>query len=264
MNSIFIIRSSTFVGMLLVLSLLQFKIPSRPFTPKRFHFTISNLALVLFNNVFLALIPLVPYQAALISQSSTYGLFNQLSLPLWGNLIAGLLLLDLLIYFQHRLFHRIPFLWRLHSMHHIDPMLDTSSGLRFHPLEILISNFIKVGAVLLLGIAPLTVAVFEILLNALAMFNHSNIAIPDKLEHRINKILITPALHTIHHSKRLKETNSNYGFSVPWWDKLFHTFIAEGKHSQENIHIGTLPMPDQKYQLFPGMLIQPFLRKSKD
>jgi sterol desaturase/sphingolipid hydroxylase (fatty acid hydroxylase superfamily) len=145
-------------------------------------------------------------------------------------------------------------------MHHIDPMLDVTSGLRFHPIEIIISNFIKVGAIFMIGINPAAVIIFEVSLNGLSMFNHSNIKINNKLEKVLNKVLITPALHTIHHSKILEETNSNFGFSVPWWDKLFHTFNSTGMYLQNEIRIGTVPMPDIKYQLFPGMLIQPFLK----
>lgn len=144
-------------------------------------------------------------------------------------------------------------------MHHIDPMLDTTSGLRFHPIEIILSNFIKISSILVLGISPVDVIIFEVVLNGLSMFNHSNLHIPKPLEVILNKVLITPALHTIHHSKIMEETMSNYGFSVPWWDKVFGTFCAMGKFPQEKIHIGTLPMPKEKYSLFPGMLVQPFI-----
>ena len=144
-------------------------------------------------------------------------------------------------------------------MHHVDPMLDTTSGLRFHPIKIILSNFIKIITILVLGIAPATVLIFEVVLNALSMFNHSNLNIPEPLERVLNKVLITPALHTIHHSIIIKETQSNYGFSVPWWDKIFGTFYAKGKYPQAKIHIGMIPMPEEKYSLFPGMLVQPFL-----
>lgn len=122
-----------------------------------------------------------------------------------------------------------------------------------------LSNFIKIITILVLGIAPATVLIFEVVLNALSMFNHSNLNIPEPLERVLNKVLITPALHTIHHSKIIKETQSNYGFSVPWWDKIFGTFCAKGKYPQAKIHIGIIPMPEEKYSLFPGMLVQPFL-----
>jgi len=269
MPDIINVRPLIFILVLSSCLLLQWKIPSRKVTKDRWKFTFSNLAIVLFNNIVISLLPLIPYQTAVFASDNNYGLINFLlnnypnlkEIPLVITLftIISIIILDITIYFQHRLFHKNKFLWKLHSMHHIDPMLDVTSGLRFHPLEILISNFIKVFIVLIFGIPPIAVLIFEIALNSLAMFNHSNININPKIEIVLNKILITPALHTIHHSKIFTETNSNYGFSVPWWDKLFHTFKANGKYQQKDIHIGTLPMPDEKYQLFPKMLIQPFI-----
>lgn len=258
-----IIRGAIFVSVLAICIILQW-VPSRPFDKGRSKFMASNLGMVIFNNVVIGLLPLIPYQMAIIAQDNSYGLFNILikstSFRIVG-LVLGIAVLDIVIYFQHRMFHKVGFLWRLHSMHHIDPMLDVTSGLRFHPLEIVISNFIKVVTIVIIGINPLAVVIFEIALNGLAMFNHSNIKINDRIEKVLNKLLITPALHTIHHSKIYEETNSNYGFSVPWWDKRFGTFKPNGKYVQNEIRIGTVPMPDEKYQLFPGMLIQPFLSK---
>ncbi|MCH4891395.1 sterol desaturase family protein [Acidaminobacter sp. JC074] len=253
-----LLRSISFVSVLMICSGLQFIIPCRKFESDRYKYMISNLVLVGFNNIILTFIPLIPFTAGIYAVDNKLGLFQIVKVPFVLEFILSLLILDVVIYFQHRLFHKVDFLWKLHAMHHIDPMLDTTSGLRFHPLEIIISNFIKVATILVFGITPLAVVSFEIALNLLAMFNHSNIKINKKLEHKINKILITPALHTIHHSKIKNETNSNFGFSVPWWDKLFNTFTAEGKYPQEKIHIGTLPMPGKTYQLFPGMLIYPF------
>ena len=267
MQTIIDIRPLIFVIVLAICLLFQWKIPARTPDKNRWKFMASNMGIVIFNNLLIAILPLIPYQTAIIAQNNRYGLINLIetnnSLITLLFTIVGIIILDLVIYFQHRLFHINFWLWKLHSMHHIDPMLDTTSGLRFHPLEILISNFIKVTTVIIFGIAPLSVIIFEIALNALAMFNHSNLDLNPKLERVLNKVLITPALHTIHHSKIFAETNSNYGFSVVWWDKLFHTFKSHGKYDQKHIHIGTKPMPSTKYQLFPGMLIQPFLKTKK-
>lgn len=262
METITLIRSISFIAVLIIMNILQLVIPSRSFDNHRWKFMISNLVLVGFNNFLLGFMPLIPYSIALLVITSKWGLLQIITLPGILNIIIGFLILDIVIYFQHRIFHELNWLWRLHSMHHIDPMLDATSGLRFHPLEIIMSNFIKVLTILIFGINPLTVVIFEITLNLLAMFNHSNIAINLKFENIINKILITPALHTIHHSKIIQETNSNYGFSVPWWDKLFGTFIDEGKYPQAEINIGTVPMPQKKYQFFPRMLFQPFIGKN--
>ena len=253
-----LIRSVSFAGVFIICMVLQWLMPSRKFKRDRWKYMISNIVLVAFNNLVLLLMPLIPYESSMYANERGLGLMNQLDLGVL-EIVTGFFLLDLVIYFQHRLFHKIPIFWKLHSMHHIDPMLDTTSGLRFHPIEIVLSNFIKILTVIALGIGPLTVIIFEIVLNGLAMFNHSNLNIPIAFENILNKFLITPALHTIHHSKIKEETMSNYGFSVPWWDKLFGTFCPKGKHPQERIDIGTFPMPEEKYILFPSMLIQPFI-----
>lgn len=268
MYRVTMIRSVSFVGML-VLSLVAQKLwPSRAMDHRRWQFMASNVGIVLFNNLVIGLLPIIPYQMAVVVKEQSWGLLNAINddspVILVIKVLMGIVLLDLVIYFQHRFFHTVDFLWRLHSMHHVDPMLDVTSGLRFHPLEIVISNFIKVGAIVLIGIMPLAVVIFEIGLNLFAMFNHSNIAIPPKAETIISKLLITPALHTIHHSKIWKETNANFGFSVPWWDQLFGTFIAKGKYDQRDIRIGTVPMPPRKWQLFPGMLLQPFMKNIEE
>jgi len=267
-----IIRGGFFLGGFIIFVVLQWIIPSRKFEKNRWKFALSNLGLVAVNNWMLILLPIIPYQAAVTAKENGIGIFNLTKdfglMTSLDNAVLGIVIialqiaiLDIAIYFQHRMFHHVDFLWRFHSMHHIDPMLDVTSGLRFHPIEIIISNFVKVGVILIMGITPMAVVIFEISLNFLAMFNHSNIRLPQWLERPISMILITPALHTIHHSKKRTETNSNYGFSVPWWDKLFGTFIAEGTKSQENIDIGTVPMPDQSLILFPGMLIYPFKKR---
>lgn len=255
-----LIRSISFAGVFIICMVLQWIIPSRKFKKDRWKYMISNIVLLAFNNFILLLMPLIPYKSSVYANEGNIGLMNQFDIGL-SEIIIGFFLLDIVIYFQHRIFHKLPILWKLHSMHHIDPMLDTTSGLRFHPIEIVLSNFIKVASILILGIAPITVIIFEVVLNGLAMFNHSNLYIPQKVEKIVNKILITPALHTIHHSKIMEETMSNYGFSVPWWDKIFATFCARGKLPQEKINIGSLPMPEEKYSLFPGMLVYPFIKK---
>jgi len=259
MTTITIIRSSIFVGFLLFFGLLQLVIPSRKPDKGRWQYMASNLLLVFVNNVVIMLIPLIPYGIAITSEEKGYGLFNMVTLPLVIEIIIAIIILDIVIYFQHRLFHHFNWLWRIHKVHHCDPLLDTTTGLRFHPFEIVISNFIKVLAIFVLGVAPISVIIFEIVLNTLAMFNHSNLRLPQKLETILNKILITPAIHTIHHSRIKKETQSNFGFSVPWWDMIFGTFILEGEKPQEMIHIGLYKQPEEKWTKLPGMLVFPFI-----
>ncbi|MDA3845186.1 MAG: sterol desaturase family protein [Vallitaleaceae bacterium] len=215
MDNISIIRGILFVGFLVLFGIIQWMRPSRKPEKGRWKFMLSNLVLVLINNIAIMFMPLIPYGMATIGADNNLGLFNIIALPSVIEIISAIILLDVIIYFQHRLFHKVNWLWRLHRMHHTDSLLDTTTGLRFHPLEILISNFIKVFSILVLGVSPMAVILFEIILNTLAMFNHSNIKIPDSLEKIMSKVLITPALHTIHHSIIKKETQSNFGFSVP-------------------------------------------------
>jgi sterol desaturase/sphingolipid hydroxylase (fatty acid hydroxylase superfamily) len=263
MDKVTLIRSISFFGVFAICMSLQWVIPSRKFEKDRWQFMTSNLLLVLFNTVLIGLLPIIPFYMAMVASENSFGLLNMISLWPVVEIALGIIFLDIVIYFQHRVFHQVNFLWRLHSMHHIDPMLDTTSGLRFHPIEIVISNFVKVGAIILFGVNPLSVIIFEVLLNGLSMFNHSNLAITKSVEKVLSKVLITPALHTIHHSKRFDETNSNYGFSVPWWDMIFGTFKSKGTYLQSEIRIGTAHMPEKKYQLFPGMLVQPFMKKDQ-
>lgn len=255
------IRALIFGGTMIIFGGLQFLIPSRPFTKDRWKYMVSNILIVAVNNLFILVIPIIPYGAANLAMENDMGLLLIVELPAFVHMILGIVFLDIVIYFQHRIFHQVDFLWRLHSMHHCDPMLDATSGLRFHPLEILISNFIKVSAILIFGIMPLSVIVFEVGLNVLAIFNHSNIRISEKIERWLNKILITPAIHTIHHSKFKGEINSNYGFSVPWWDMLFGSFVNKGRLTQSEIKIGYVGMPVGKEAVFPWMLAQPFMKQ---
>lgn len=258
MDDIAVIRGAVFMGVFVCCFLLQLRIPSRKITKERVPYMASNLLIVFMNNLVLSILPILPYSMAVIVEEKSYGILQVMEIPKIVTIILGIVLLDMAIYFQHRAFHKIDFLWKIHSMHHTDPMLDVTSGLRFHPIEILLSSFIKVGVIIAIGIPAMAVIIFEITLNALAMFNHSNMQIPSKIEKVINKVLITPAIHTIHHSKRWEETNTNYGFSVPWWDMLFGTYVEHGKYSQEKIHIGIVPMPKKNLQILPGMLLQPF------
>ena len=173
--------------------------------------------------------PLIAVGAAFWATSKGWGALNLISWPNWFEIILGIILLDMLIYWQHVAFHRIPVLWRLHKVHHADRDLDASSGLRFHPVEIVLSMMIKIGVVILLGAPVLAVIIFEVLLNGCAIFNHANVRLPKWLEKPLRQVLVTPALHRIHHSVIEDETNTNFGFSVIWWDKIFGTYTDQPK-----------------------------------
>jgi sterol desaturase/sphingolipid hydroxylase (fatty acid hydroxylase superfamily) len=188
-------------------------------------------------------------------------LFNQVALPSWLEVLCGLLLLDLAIYLQHRLFHLVPVLWRLHRMHHADLDIDVTTGVRFHPLEILLSLGIKFVVIAALGAPPLAVLLFEVGLNASSMFNHSNVRMPATIEPILRWLVVTPDMHRVHHSILRRETDSNFGFNFPWWDRLFRTYRAEPEAGHEGITIGIEPFRDPTELRLDRMLAQPFRKE---
>ncbi|MGE4130759.1 MAG: sterol desaturase family protein [Bdellovibrionales bacterium] len=219
----------------------------------------ANLSLVFMNQGLLRLLlPFTAIAAAEKAQSAGWGLFHSVDIPAEAELILSILVLDLVIYLQHVVFHKVPLLWRLHRMHHADLDYDVTTGSRFHPIEILISMLIKIGAVLLLGASPLSVLCFEILLNATAMFNHGNISMAPGLDKLLRLFVVTPDMHRIHHSIVVKETNSNFGFNWPWWDRLFGTYLAAPSETQETLTIGLPIFRDPKYLSLGRLLKIPF------
>lgn len=214
----------------------------------------SNMAVIILNSLLVRFfIPILPVGLAIICVEKRIGLFNYFAFNDTIEIIIAIVLLDAVIYWQHRLFHRIDILWKLHKMHHIDPEITTSTGLRFHPLEIILSIGIKLLAVMVIGASPLAVLIFEIVLNVTAMFNHSNINIPIKADRMIRKVLITPDVHRIHHSVYRDEMNANFGFSVIYWDIIFKTLIHEPKDGHLNMRIGLSGAAKEKVY-FPKML----------
>jgi sterol desaturase/sphingolipid hydroxylase (fatty acid hydroxylase superfamily) len=174
--------------------------------------------------------------------------------------LLAVVVLDMAIYFQHRLFHAVPVLWRLHRMHHADLDLDVTTGARFHPLEILLSMAIKVAVVIALGAPAVAVVLFEILLNASSMFNHANLRLPLAVDGALRWLIVTPDVHRVHHSVIRAETDSNFGFSLSWWDRLFGTWRAQPEKGHDGMTIG-LPVFRNPEQLrLDRMLVQPFLR----
>ena len=204
------------------------------------------------------LVPTAAVGVALIAAERGWGLFAMLGLPAWAAIPLGVIALDLVIYTQHVVFHHVPVLWRLHRMHHADLDIDVSTGVRFHPLEILLSLAIKMTAVLALGVPALAVLLFEVLLNATSMFNHSNVALPPRLEPIARWLVVTPQMHQVHHSIERTETDSNFGFNLPWWDRLFGTYRAKPAAGEERMTIG-LPIFRNVAELaIVRLLTQPF------
>lgn len=253
-------RLGFFLGILIIMMLLEQRYPARQSPIKNKTRWQANFGLV-FASSFIArlAVPVGLTAAAIYNQQNGIGLFNIIELPKILVIVLSLVLLDIVIYWQHRLFHRIPVLWRLHRVHHADAHIDASTGLRFHPLEIVLSIWVKYAVVTALGIPAIAILIFEIGLNGLALFNHSNIRLPPAIEKPLRLILMTQILHRIHHSQKVSETNSNYGFSVIWWDKLFGSYKDKASKSDQNLDIGLKQYPDAKQNAsFWELLWMPF------
>lgn len=219
---------------------------------------LRNLGLVLIDSLLLRLaFPLLAVALALAVEARGGGLFGWLAWPAWLELVLALLLLDLAIYWQHRLFHRIPLFWRLHRVHHSDTAFDVSTGVRFHPLEIAASMGIKLGLVLLLGPAALAVLLFELLLSLGSLFTHSDFALPAGLDRRLRWLLVTPSMHRVHHSTWRPETDSNYGFHLSIWDRLFGSYRAAPREPERDMPIGLEQFRAPAEQTLWQLLLQP-------
>jgi sterol desaturase/sphingolipid hydroxylase (fatty acid hydroxylase superfamily) len=198
---------------------------------------------------------------ALLAEERSWGLLNNLTLPYWIKVIVAVILFDLGIYFQHVLFHAVPLLWRLHLVHHADLDFDVTTGLRFHPIEMIVSLGIKLSIVAVLGPPALAVLIFEILLNGTAMFNHANIRVPLVVDRYLRLFVVTPDMHRVHHSTIPSETNSNFGFNLPWWDRLFGTYRSQPSEGHEAMTIGLSQFRDPGRLTLPWVLALPFLTK---
>ena len=204
------------------------------------------------------LVPTAAVGVALIAGQHGWGLFALFGLPVWVAILLGVIALDLTIYTQHVVFHYVPLLWRLHRMHHADLDIDVTTGLRFHPLEILLSLAIKMVAVLALGVPVLGVLAFEVVLNATSMFDHSNVRLPPRLEPLARWLVVTPQMHQVHHSIERAETDSNFGFNLPWWDRLFGTYRAKPAAGEAGMTIGLPIFRDVAELRIVRLLTQPF------
>ncbi|AFV85398.1 sterol desaturase family protein [Alteromonas mediterranea] len=277
------IRLSVFLGIFVCMALLEARYPARKAVLDRKTRWVGNLSMVVLG----ALISRVLLPATLVgvsvwAQQEDFGLFNvMLGYAQSGSSLTGIsdavessgvvfavivtlsvILLDMIIYWQHRLFHTVPLLWRFHKMHHADSHVDTTTGLRFHPVEIAISLGVKAAAVALLGIPAVAIVIFEVALNGFALFNHANIRLSQKWDDKVGRVLITQRLHRIHHSQAKAESNSNYGFSVSWWDRLFNSFTPRAQYSDETLPIGQKDVPAVKENAsIRALLMQPFKNK---
>ncbi|MGF1593139.1 MAG: sterol desaturase family protein [Kiloniellaceae bacterium] len=252
------IRLAIFFGVLAALMVAETVLPRRRRAIPRVTRWVGNLGIVAIDTLLLRLVfPLAAVGFALVAGERGWGLFNVLDVPGWLAFVVSLLVLDLAIYLQHVMFHAVPALWRLHRMHHADLEFDVTTGLRFHPVEILLSMGIKIGVIAALGPPAAAVLVFEVLLNATAMFNHSNLRLPLDLDRVLRLIVVTPDMHRVHHSIHPNETNSNFGFNFPWWDRLLGTYTPQPRDGHEAMTIGIEQFRTVGDLRLDRMLIQP-------
>lgn len=251
------LRLGAFLGLLLLLLGWQTLAPRRPLPQYRRRWGV-NLGLVALDTVLVRLlIPLGAVGVALWAQRSGTGLLHAVVLPAWLEFALAFLALDCLIYGQHRLFHAMPVFWRLHRVHHSDLEFDVTTGVRFHPVEILLSLLIKMAAVAALGAPVVAVIVFEIALNATSLFNHSNLNLPLSLDRILRRILVTPDMHRVHHSVHRREHDSNFGFNLSWWDYLFGSYTAQPADGHERMAIGLPAFREPQTQNLRALLAQP-------
>ncbi|MCH8845592.1 MAG: sterol desaturase family protein [Proteobacteria bacterium] len=225
---------------------------------------LNNLALVSMDVVLVRLlVPVATATMAEISITRGWGLFNIVDAGLWPAFFLSLLLMDLLIYGQHVVMHQIPLLWRIHRLHHTDLDIDVTTALRFHPFEIILSMFLKLLFIALLGAPVVAVIVFEIILNISSMFNHSNIQIPLRIDRILRYFIVTPDMHRVHHSVIKVETNSNYGFNIPWWDYIFRNYRSQPAAGHIKMKIGLNEFRGDKEIFLHWLLLQPFVSGKK-
>jgi sterol desaturase/sphingolipid hydroxylase (fatty acid hydroxylase superfamily) len=259
-------RLGCFASVLLAMALWEALAPRRRLTVGRPLRWASNLGLIAVATLVVRfLLPLGAVGTAVVARERGWGLLNNVALPGWLAVALAVVALDLVIYLQHVMFHAVPLLWRLHLVHHADLDFDTTTGVRFHPVEILLSIGLKMAAVVLLGAPAVAVLLFEVLLNATSLFNHGNVRLPGWLDRVLRWAVVTPEMHRVHHSAAPRETNSNFGFNLPWWDFLFGTYRAQPAEGQEGMTIGLSQFRDERRaDRLHWMLALPFLGQTGD
>lgn len=253
------IRLGAFLGVFLAMMCWELVAPRRRQSVERRRRWPGNLGIVVLNTVLIRLVfPTAAVGFALLAEQQGWGLFQHLKTPTSLAVLASVILLDLAVYLQHVLFHAVPALWRLHRMHHADLEFDVTTGARFHPVEILLSMVLKLAVVAALGAPAAAVLVFEVLLNATSMFNHGNVRLPARLDRILRRLVVTPDMHRVHHSIAPRETNSNFGFNLSWWDRLLGTYRAQPAAGHERMVIGIEQFRDPRELRLDRMLLQPF------
>jgi len=257
------IRLGVFIAVLAIMMIWEGVMPNRLSPVSKKKRWLSNFSMVVLGAVVARLmIPTGLAAIAIYAQNNQIGLWSHWSVSLWVSVPISVLFFDCLIYWQHRLFHRVPMFWRIHRVHHVDPHLDASTGLRFHPIEIALSLVVKIAAVLFLGAPVLAILIFEVLLNATSIFNHSNIKLPIKLDKLLRTVIVTQAMHRIHHSQVVTETDSNFGFNLSIWDRLFGSYLEQAKSGDDSIKLGLQEYSSpQTNTSLKALLLMPFKQK---
>ncbi|MCY4420944.1 MAG: sterol desaturase family protein [Gammaproteobacteria bacterium] len=262
-NTEVLVRLSSFVGLFALFAVWELVVPRRTRQHSKSVRWLNNLAIMVLNGLIVRLaIPLAAVGTAVAAQNQNLGLLNIVEMPAVMAIVVAILALDFILYLQHLVFHHVDFLWRLHRMHHADLDVDVTTGLRFHPIEIVLSMAIKMAAVLVLGAPVQAVIAFEVLLNASSLFNHANIYIPEKVDRILRYFIVTPDMHRVHHSVVRQETNSNFGFNVPWWDYLFRTYRAAPQAGQIGMNVGIEYFRTTRDLWLDHLLIQPFRKRT--
>ena len=258
-----IIRLSFFFGVLACVGVWEVIAPRRALTDSKGRRWFANLSLVVIDTTVVRfLLPVVPVGMAYLARERGWGVLNSIALPEWIAIVLAVVALDFVIYLQHVLFHFLPVFWRFHRMHHTDLDIDVTTGNRFHPIEIVISIGIKLAAVVLIGPPAVAVVIFEVVLNATSQFNHGNIRMPEAADRFLRLILVTPDMHRVHHSVIPRETNSNFGFNLPWWDRLCGTYRPQPELGHTGMTIGLKEFRDPALLSLPRLLVQPFISYS--
>jgi len=263
------LRLASFLAVLGVMALIELAWPKRAPVVSKGRRWLTNLGIAGVDGLMLQLmamlaVPVAAVVAAFYAQTHGIGLLNQLAWPEWLKVTLALLVLDLAIWAQHLVSHKVPLFWRLHQVHHADRDIDVTTAVRFHPVEIALSMLWKIVVVVPLGASSLAVFLFEVILNACAMFNHANIALPAWVDRILRSIIVTPDMHRVHHSVLWREHDSNYGFNLSLWDRLFRTYVAQPEAGHEDMTVGLAPYQSRAPTRFGWSLALPFLQQKSE
>lgn len=262
-NNEIAIRLVFFFGTFILMAAWELVAPKRALTVSKLVRWVNNLGLVTLNSFFIRIVfPAAAVGISVTAYDNQWGLFNLVEVPIWLAVIASVVIMDFVIYLQHVIVHAVPMFWRFHRVHHADLDYDVTTGSRFHPFEIFLSMGIKFVTIVLLGPPIIAVIIFEVMLSTMAMFNHGNVGLPEKLDKILRFFVVTPDMHRVHHSIEDDEANSNFGFNLTWWDHLFGTYRDQPHAGHEGMTIGIHQYRDMKQvSWLPGMLWLPFIGK---